>query len=274
MIKADNISYKYKDHTLALKDVSIDLNNGSKIALIGGNGAGKSTLFLNLMGILKPTQGCIYFNDKPLEYNKKYMYNYRQKVSMVFQDPDKQIFHSNVYDDVAFALRNIGIEEEKVKARVDEALMKTGAYAFKDKAVHYLSYGQKKRVAIAGIIALDSEIVLFDEPTAELDPAMTKGIIDIINKLSDEGKKVIISSHDMDLIYSICDYGYILSDREVIANGPIEDLFSMDDILMKANLSQPWLMKVHKKMGVPLFRNEESLFDYWSELHGNSSNRS
>ncbi len=273
MIKTEHLTYKYQDNTVALNDVNIDLSNGSKIALIGGNGAGKSTLFLNLMGILKPTVGNVYFNGEPLVYNKKYMYEYRQKVSLVFQDPDKQIFHSSVYDDVAFALRNIGLSENEVKRRVDDALAKTGAYDFKDKPVHYLSYGQKKRVAIAGIIALNTQVILFDEPTAGLDPAMTKAIVGIINTLAEEGKKIIISSHDMDIIYSICDYGYILNGGEVIASGVTEELFSQDEILTKANLSQPWLMKVHKKMGLPLFRSEENLFNYWSELNGNSSNK-
>ncbi len=273
MLRTEDLTYKYEDNTIALKNVEINLEHGQIIALIGGNGAGKSTMFLNLMGILKPTEGTIFFDDKPLQYNKKYMYQYRQNVSLVFQDPDKQIFHSNVYDDVAFALRNIGLPEDEVKHRVDDALIKTKAYEFKDKAVHYLSYGQKKRVAIAGVIALDTQVILFDEPTAGLDPAMTEGIIEIITSLAKAGKKIIISSHDMDVIYAICDYGYILNHGQVIANGPIEDLFSMDEVLKDANLSQPWLMKIHKRLGLPLFRDEEKLFDYWREINGSSSNR-
>ena len=273
MLRTEHLTYKYEDNTMALKDVEINLNNGEIIALIGGNGAGKSTMFLNLMGILKPTEGIILFNGQPLEYNKKYMYDYRQKVSLVFQDPDKQIFHSNVYDDVAFALRNIGLPEDEVKRRVDDALIQTEAYDFKEKAVHYLSYGQKKRVAIAGVIALNTQVILFDEPTAGLDPAMTRGVVKIINTLAKAGKKIIISSHDMDIIYTLCDYGYILNHGQVIANGSIEDLFSMDEVLEKANLSQPWLMKIHKKLGLPLFRDEEKLFDYWREINGASSYR-
>lgn len=273
MLRTEHLTYQYEDNTVALKDVEINLDNGQIIALIGGNGAGKSTMFLNLMGILKPTEGTIFFNEESLKYNKKYMYEYRQNVSLVFQDPDKQIFHSNVYDDVAFALRNIGMSEDEVRHKVDDALIKTKAYAFKDKAVHYLSYGQKKRVAIAGVIALNTQVILFDEPTAGLDPMMTKGIIEIITSLAKEGKKIIISSHDMDVIYRICDYGYILNHGQVIANGSIENLFAMDEVLEEANLSQPWLMKVHKKLGLPLFRDEEKLFDYWREINGSSSYR-
>lgn len=273
MLRTEHLTYRYEDNTIALKDVEINLDCGQIIALIGGNGAGKSTMFLNLMGILKPTEGTIFFNEKPLVYNKKYMYEYRQNVSLVFQDPDKQIFHSNVYDDVAFALRNIGMSEDEVRRKVDDALIKTEAYAFKDKAVHYLSYGQKKRVAIAGVIALNTQVILFDEPTAGLDPMMTKAIVEIITSLAKEGKKIIISSHDMDVIYKICDYGYILNHGQVIANGSIENLFAMDEVLEKANLSQPWLMKVHKKLELPLFRDEEKLFDYWREINGSSSYR-
>lgn len=273
MLKTKDLFYKYSDNTMALKDINIDLSMGNKIALIGGNGAGKSTLLLTLMGILKPTQGGIYYSGEAIEYSKNYKYKYRQRVSLVFQDPDKQIFYSNVYDDVAFALRNIGLDEDIVRERVEDALIKTGAMKFKDKPVHYLSGGQKKRVAIAGVIALKSEVILLDEPTAGLDPEMTMGVIDIINDLSKEGKKVVISSHDMDLIFKLCDYAYLLKDGEIIGDGRVEEVFVKDDLIKSAGLTAPWLIKVHKEMGFPIFRNEDNLFDYWSEKNGNSCNR-
>lgn len=274
MLKTKNLEYIYEDGTEALKNINIDLNQGNKIAIIGSNGAGKSTLFLNLMGILKPKKGKVFFKDEELKYKKKFLHNFRQKVGIVFQDPDKQIFYSNVYDDAAFGLRNLGIDEEQIKERVDTALKKAGAYEFKDKPVHFLSHGQKKRVAMAGVLAMDSDVILFDEPTAGLDPVMTECVKDILNNLSNEGKKIVISSHNMDLIYETCDYAYVLNHGEIIGEGKIEEIFVKEELLKKAGLNEPWLVKVHKNMNLPLFKSEEKLYKYWSENYGNSCNRS
>lgn len=273
MLKTENLKYIYEDGTIALQNINIDLNKGNRIAIVGSNGAGKSTLFLNMTGVLKPKAGYVYYNKKKLKYKKSDLYEYRKKVGIVFQDPDKQIFYSNVYDDVAFALRNLEIDEEIIKEKVDRVLKKVGAYDFKDKPVHFLSHGQKKRVAIAGILAMENELILFDEPTAGLDPEMTQSIVDILLDLSKEGKKLVISSHDMDLIYEVCDYIYVLHHGEIIAEGKTAEIFIKDNILKKAGLKEPWLVKVHKNMNLPLFENEQILFKYWSEHYENSSNR-
>lgn len=265
MIEIKNLNYIYEDGTKALNNVNIDFNKGNKIAIIGSNGAGKSTFFLNLMGILKPKSGEIYFKGEKVKYNKKYLYEYRKKVGIVFQDPDKQIFYSNVFDDVAFGLRNLDVLEEQVKEIVEKSLRKTGAYEFKDKPVHFLSMGQKKRVAIAGALAMNNELILFDEPTAGLDPVMTEGVIKVINELSDDGKKIVISSHNMDLIYNLCDYGYVLNKGEIIGEGKIEDIFVQEELLQKAGLNEPWLVKLHKNIGVPLFKKEDELYAHFNK---------
>ena len=133
---------------------------------------------------------------------------------MVFQDPEKQLFYSRVFDDVAFALRNLDYSEEDVRIRANMALEKVNALDLKDKPTHFLSYGQKKRVAIAGSLVLDSKVLLMDEPTSGLDPHMTKEMIHIIKDLSKE-KRLILSSHDMDFIYEVCDYIYVLSKGKI-----------------------------------------------------------
>lgn len=122
MLEVKNLTYSYEDGTKALENINIDLKKGRKIGIIGANGSGKSTLFLNMVGILKPKRGNILFNEESIKYNKKYLREYRKKVNIVFQDPDKQIFYSNVYDDIAFALRNIGYDEEEIKSRVNKVL--------------------------------------------------------------------------------------------------------------------------------------------------------
>lgn len=273
MIRVKNLTYVYEDGTVALNDINMDFENSMKIGIVGSNGAGKSTIFLALMGLLKPTKGSIFIENKELKYDKKSMYNLRRKVGILFQDPDKQIFYSNVYDDVAFGLRNLDIPEDEVKKRVDKALIATGADEFQYKPVHNLSYGQKKRVAIAGILSMGYELICFDEPTAGLDPDMTEAVIDIINELNKLGVRVIISSHNMDVIYELCDYIYVMDKGNIIAEGSAKDIFVSNDILKGSGLREPWLVKVHRNMNFPLFTKEEDLYKYWRSINEHSSNR-
>lgn len=265
MLEMKNVTYVYEDDTVALKDITMDLSKGKCIGVIGSNGAGKSTLFLNFAGILKPKSGEIYVDNEPMKYDKKSLRELRKNVTIVFQDPEKQIFFSRVYDDVAFALRNLGMNESEIKLKVNEALTSVGANEFADKPVHFLSHGQKKRVAIAGVVAMDSKVIFMDEPSAGLDPEATNAVEMIIDNLSNkEDKKVVISSHDMDLIYKICDYVYVMDEGSIIAHGTTSEVFLMDEILKKAGLIQPWLVKLHVNMGYPLFKNEKELYKYSS----------
>ena len=263
MLEMKKVTYAYEDDTIALKDITMDLSKGNCIGVIGSNGAGKSTLFLNFAGILKPKSGSVFFENTPMKYDKSSLRELRKKVSIVFQDPEKQIFFSRVYDDVAFALRNLGIKEKEIKNRVEQALTSVDAKEFADKPVHFLSHGQKKRVAIAGVIAMDSQVIFMDEPSAGLDPVATNSVEEIINNLSNqENRKVVISSHDMDLIYKVCDYVYVMDEGRIIAQGITSEVFMMDEVLKMAGLVQPWLVKLHANMGYPLFKNEEELYSY------------
>lgn len=267
MFRVNNLTYKYDKNNEALKSISMDLSNGNIVGIIGSNGSGKSTLFMNLMGILKPTGGNIFYNNNKIIYSKKGLYNLRKKVGIVFQDPEKQIFYSRVYDDIAFSLRNIGLEENEVEKRVRKSLDLVNAIDLIDKPVHFLSYGQKKRVAIASVIAMDNEVVLLDEPTSGLDPMSTNAIVEIITKLSEIGVKVVISSHDMDLIYNICDYIYVLSKGEIKIEGDCKEVFNETEKIIESGLNIPWLVKVHKNMNLPLFKKEEDLYKYCNEIN-------
>lgn len=144
MFKINNLTYQYDKKRKALDNITMDFNNGDIIGIIGSNGSGKSTLFNNLMGILKATQGEILYKNRQLKYDKKSLYNLRKEVGIVFQDPEKQIFYSMVYDDLAFALRNIGTDEKTIKIRISKALEAVNGEAFIDRPVHSLSFGQKK----------------------------------------------------------------------------------------------------------------------------------
>ncbi len=259
MITIESLEFKYEDGTKALKDINMDLSKGNTIGVIGANGSGKSTLLLNIIGILKPSKGRIKYKDLPLEYSKKFLREYRKKVNIVFQDPDKQLFYSNVYDDLAFSLRNLNYNEEQIAIKIEKALKIVDGYELMDRPTHFLSYGQKKRIAIAGVLVMDLDVILFDEPTSGLDPYMTKEIKNIIKKLSME-KKIVISSHDMDLIYEICDYVYVLGKGEILGEGSPREIFLEKDLLEKAYLEKPWLVKVHQELGLPLCKDENQLF--------------
>lgn len=256
MIKIDSLEYKYEDGTQALSDINFDLDKGSTIGVIGANGSGKSTLFLNILGILRPSGGSIYFKNKKIKYDKKSLREYRKNVTMVFQDPEKQLFYSKVYDDVAFALRNLNYSEEEIKIRVYKALSVVKAMNLLEKPTHFLSYGQKKRIAIAGSLVLDSEVLLLDEPTSGLDPNMTGEMIKLIKSLKKD-KKLIVSSHDMDFIYEVCDYIYVLSKGEIIGEGKPSEIFLQTDLIKTALLDKPWLVKIHERLNLPLYKNEE-----------------
>ncbi|AQT86051.1 cobalt import ATP-binding protein CbiO [Paenibacillus larvae subsp. larvae] len=262
MLSTNQISFEYEDGKLALDDVSIDLSKGNIIGLVGANGSGKSTLFKQLLGLLKPSDGEVMFHGQPLRYNKKDLFSLRKQVGIVFQDPDQQIFYSNVADDVAFALRNLGMKEDKIAVRLDKVLETVGAAEFRDKPVQYLSYGQKKRVAIAGALVVDTEWLLLDEPTAGLDPEGRQMMMELIRDLAAAGKKILISSHDIDLIYEICNYVYILKQGRVLLEGPETEVFSDAALVKEAGLTQPWLVKLHDRIGLPLCKTEDELFRY------------
>lgn len=273
MFKINNLTYKYDKNRKALDNITMDFDRGDIIGIIGSNGSGKSTLFNNLMGILKATQGEILYKNNQLKYDKKSLYNLRKEVGIVFQDPEKQIFYSMVYDDLAFALRNIGMDEKTIKIRINKALESVNGKDFIDRPVHSLSFGQKKRVAIASVIAMENNLVLLDEPTAGLDPESTKAIIDIIKSMHKKGKKIVITSHDMNLIYDICDYVYVLNQGKIISEGNVEEVFVDEEKIEEAGLELPWLVKLNKNMNLPLFRKEEDLYNYWSENFGDNLNK-
>ena len=262
MLEVKDLSYEYEDGTKALDQITMDFHKGDIVGVIGANGTGKSTLFMNILGLLRPKKGFILWKGEPLKYSKSFLNSYRQEVNMVFQDPDKQIFFSKVYDDVAFSLRNLEFSEEEIEKRVYQALESTQLLEFKERPVHFLSYGQKKRVAIAGILAMDCHLILLDEPTAGLDPRMTEEISRLIYELRDKGVKIILSSHDMNFIYDICDYIYILDKGKLVREGLPDKVFIDEPFITSIGLSQPWLVEIAEKTGMPLFRKPEGCYEY------------
>jgi cobalt/nickel transport system ATP-binding protein len=218
------------------------------VALSAKNGAGKSTLFLHLNGIYQPDEGKVFIDGEELKYDKKSLLKFRQKVGIVFQNPDDQIFAPTVEEDVAFGPLNLGLSMEEVQDRVEEALARVGMSGFEKKAPHHLSGGQKKRVAIAGILAMKPEIMVLDEPTAGLDPQGVTNLTKLLKELNDEGITIIISTHEVDLVPNYAKRVFVLVDGLLIAEGTPKEIFSQPDILKQANLEVPIVTELFQEL--------------------------
>ncbi|QLL69183.1 energy-coupling factor ABC transporter ATP-binding protein [Lactobacillus sp. 3B(2020)] len=261
MLELQHVSYEYDQSKPILNDLSVKFGQDHQVmGILGANGAGKSTLFLNLVGELKPTSGQIIVDGQPVEYSKQGLRKLRRKIGIVFQNSDQQLFYSIVKEDVAFALHNLKLPQSEIDERVERVLRELDIWELRDRPIQYLSGGQKKRVAIAGILVLQSEWLLLDEPTAGLDPDGRRRMKLLIKKLVARGQKILLSSHDMDFMYEMCDYLYLLGKGKIQAQGSRTEVFNDEQLLLANRLEQPWLVKLHQKLKIPLYENEDQLF--------------
>jgi len=247
IIKIDNLYFQYphgedEEPKLAIKGVSLEIEEGSFTAIIGQNGSGKSTLAKNLNGLLLPSKGAVYVSGMDTRDEDK-IWDIRQTAGMVFQNPDNQLVSAIVEDDVAFGPENIGIDPVEIRARVDEALDAVKMGKYKRKAPHLLSGGQKQRIAIAGVVAIRPRCIIFDEPTAMLDPRGCKDIMEIIEKLHREGITVILITHFMDEAVK-ADRVVIMNKGEILLDGTPEHVFSQDELIRSARLDVPMAAEI------------------------------
>lgn len=247
IIKIDNLYFQYphgedEETKLAIKGVSLEIEEGSFTAIIGQNGSGKSTLAKNLNGLLLPSKGAVYVSGMDTRDEDK-IWDIRQTAGMVFQNPDNQLVSAIVEDDVAFGPENIGIDPVEIRARVDEALDAVKMGKYKRKAPHLLSGGQKQRIAIAGVVAIRPRCIIFDEPTAMLDPRGRKDIMEIIEKLHREGITVILITHFMDEAVK-ADRVVIMNKGEILLDGTPEHVFSQDELIRSARLDVPMAAEI------------------------------
>lgn len=245
IIEAKNICYNYPDGTPALKNISLGIPRGKKVALLGANGAGKSTLFLHFNGIFKPSRGQISFGGQEIGYRHRELMELRKKVGIVFQDPDTQLFSASVMQEISFGPMNMGLTEKEVLERVEGALAATSIEDIKKRPTQFLSYGQKKRVSIADILAMDPEVIIFDEPTAWLDPMVSRQIMGLFDELNKSGKTVVLSTHDVNDAYAWADYVFIMKDGALAGEGLPGDIFSNRQLLAGTGLETPWLLDVY-----------------------------
>ena len=254
-IEASGVSFAYQEGTLALADVHFHANYGEFIAMLASNGSGKTTLIKTLVRLLKPQKGIVRVAGREIGgYSQAELY---QTVGLVFQNPNDQIFSATVAEDVAFGPRNLGLSESEVQQRVSDALEAVAASHLRERAIHHLSFGEQKRVAIAGVLAMKPSILILDEPTAGLDPAGEGMIMRLLHRLNrQQGITVILATHSVDLLPLFADRIYLLSHGRVLREGPAREIFCDRDLIAQASLRLPYvshlLDDLNRLDGVPI----------------------
>ena len=243
ILEVEDLHFTYNDEKKALNGVNLAIYEGERIAVLGSNGAGKSTFFLNMNGVLKPEKGQIFYRGEKI--TKKKLNDLRKNVGIVFQDADNQIIASTVMAEVSFGPMNLKLPGEEVVRRVDKALEYMNISDFKDRPPHYLSGGEKKRVSIADIIAMESEIIIFDEPTAALDPQNAAMLEEVLYKMGQEGRTLLISTHDVDFAYRWAERVIVFAEGKIIADDTPLNVFKQEEILQKANLKHPMMFDIY-----------------------------
>ena len=229
------VGFAYPDGHQALFGVDLHVHPGERVALLGPNGAGKTTLVLHLNGILRAGRGSVAISGLPVEDAN--LLEIRRRVGIVFQDPDDQLFMPSVRDDVAFGPANLGLPRPVIEERVESALRAVGMLEYADRPPHHLSFGQRRRVAVATVLAMEPEILVLDEPSSNLDPASRRELADIITSL---GVTVLMVTHDLPYALQLCERSVILADGVITADGATRDLLADAALLERHRLELPY----------------------------------
>jgi cobalt/nickel transport system ATP-binding protein len=245
LLEFDQVYYTYPgSQKSVLNGLNMRIPSGKKCALIGQNGCGKTTLFLLANGLYKPNYGIVKWCGKPLIYNRQHLSKIRQKVGLVFQDPEQQLVASTVEEDISYGLCNLGLPETEIKNRVEQALIEFGLTDLAEKPVHHLSLGQKKRVSIADIMVLQPQLLVLDEPTAYLDIRHTRNLMKTLKKIHKNGNTLLMATHDLDLVYRWADWVFVMDQGQLMLEGTPEDVFSQRTLLEELELGVPLIYEM------------------------------
>lgn len=245
VIETENISFSYEPGEQVLDNISTKLYAGEKIAVLGANGAGKSTFFLCLNGVLRPSSGSIRLLGSPVDGKAREL---RRHVGIVFQDPDSQIIAPSVEAEISFGPVNLKLLQEEIRKRTQEAAACMDLIGLLSRPPHYLSGGEKKRVTIAGILAMEPELLLFDEPSASLDAQSREALEEILLKLHREGRTIAVSTHDVDFAYRFADRILVFCEGRIIADGAPGEVFADEAVLKKAHIRPPVLFTLYEQL--------------------------
>lgn len=240
MLSAIDVGYCYPGGIAALESVSLAIQPGRKLALLGANGAGKTTFLLHLNGLLRPQRGEMRLDGLPAGYDRRALKAWRQRVGLVLQDPNDQLFAATVYEDVSFGPLNLGLAATATHQRIEAALAALDIADLADRPTHMLSLGQKKRVAIAGVVAMAPDILILDEPTAGLDGDGAVRLLSLLDELHRQGTTIVVATHDTDLALEWADDAAVFCRARLDRAGPVAEVLADRALLSRAALRRPW----------------------------------
>ncbi len=248
ILEARDLHYRYPRGGEVVRGISFHVRRGEKVAIVGPNGAGKSTLLMMFNGMIRPDSGTMLYDNCPIAYDAHSLRRLRKSVGFVLQNPDQQLVAPTVYQDVGFGPANLGLSEEDVKSAVQRALGAVGLEGFEHRTTHQLSGGEKKKVAIAGVLAMEPEVLVFDEPTASLDPRGSEEVMDLLDELNDHGTTIVISTHDIELAYPWAHRAVLLVGGRILQEDVPEVAFGDRDLVRRAHLSTPILLDLYHEL--------------------------
>jgi cobalt/nickel transport system ATP-binding protein len=258
LLAFEQVDYTYPNSPQpVLQSLTLRIPAGKRCALIGQNGCGKTTLFLLANGLYKPQKGSIHWQGSPLRYDRASLTDLRQKVGLVFQDPEQQLVASTVEEDISYGLCNLGLPESEVNQRVGEAIVNFNLSDLADRPVHHLSLGQKKRVSLADVMVLQPELLLLDEPTAYLDQFHTRDLMAKLLQIQAMGTTIVMATHDLDLAYRWADWIFILNQGHLVLEGPPQAVFAQRETLEELHLGVPLVVDVLDKVAEVLSQDFE-----------------
>lgn len=235
IISVSGLTKTYGSSFHALRDVNLQIDRGEIFALLGPNGAGKTTLVLHLNGVLSPSAGRVAVGD--LDASKENLREIRRRVGIVFQDPDDQLFMPTVAEDVAFGPKNLALGKEEIHVRVHRALRAVGMEEYSERPPHHLSFGQRRRVAVATVLAMEPEILVLDEPTSNLDPASRRELAEILKSLD---LTMLMVSHDLPYALELCPRSILMDDGIIVADGSTRDILANRELMAAHRLELPY----------------------------------
>ncbi|NOY59179.1 MAG: energy-coupling factor transporter ATPase [Calditrichaeota bacterium] len=253
-LELKNISFRYTglggSERLILDDVSLHVGENESVALVGPSGSGKTTLIQHFTGLLRPVSGQIFYNEKNIWDRKFSLSKLREKIGIVFQFPESQLFEETVFKDVAFGPKNLGYSPDEIEKRVHEALLavELKPQKFGERSPFRLSEGEKRRAAIAGVLAMEPDLIVFDEPTAGLDPQGVRRMADIAKRLLDAGKSVLVVTHNMDFVAQAIDRVVVINKGKILFDGATKALFTNESLLDETGLDLPVFDTVVREM--------------------------
>jgi cobalt/nickel transport system ATP-binding protein len=249
ILEARNVVYSYsRKGPKVLDNMNISITKGTKTAILGSNGAGKSTLFGVLNALYEPEKGEVRYNGTPLSYRHKSIVKMRSEVSILFQNPNDMMFRPYVGQDVAFGPENLRLPKDEVDKRVEEALLTVGMEEYIKSPIMKLSYGQRKRVTLAGVLAMKPSVLIMDEPTAGLDPQMASEVMEIAEQLHSRGVTVVMSSHDTDLVYSWADEIHVINRGTCVYSGIPEPFYEDRMLVQRSGLLLPSVYEMNRSL--------------------------